>query len=288
MDRYKWLLVEMDSRPNSTLADPLVNIELTEWEKKQFAIALDGEIYTMTPQRRNYIIQRLDSFVSDGGATYNAKLFTIEHVLPQTPAPDSEWMTLWPNETQRKYWLNRIANLVPLTRQRNSAAQNYDFATKKTKYFQTKNGTSSYTLTTQVISTNTWSPDVVAKRQEDLEEIFASKWDITPAPVPDSQEQVFQLAGRGGNASGFPVENDRFIVLKGSVIAPTVTTGFQQGYADLRSKLISDGIIANNTFTIDYAFSSVSAAAAVVLGRSANGRKEWVLLDGRTVAEMGR
>lgn len=33
VDRYKWLLVEMESRPDSTLADPLRNIELTDWEK---------------------------------------------------------------------------------------------------------------------------------------------------------------------------------------------------------------------------------------------------------------
>jgi len=48
VDRYKWLLVEMESRPGSTLADPLRNIELTDWEKEQFQQTLDGEIYTMT------------------------------------------------------------------------------------------------------------------------------------------------------------------------------------------------------------------------------------------------
>lgn len=84
----------------------------------------------MTAQRRNYIIQRLDSFMSDGGASYNQKLFTIEHVLPQHPPVHGSWLELWPDEQERKYWLNRIANLVPLTRQRNSAAQNYGFATK--------------------------------------------------------------------------------------------------------------------------------------------------------------
>ena len=80
MDRYKWLLVEMESRPGNSISDPLKNVELTEWEKTQFINALNGEIYTMTAQRRNYIIQRLDSFVSDGGASYNAKLFTQRYL----------------------------------------------------------------------------------------------------------------------------------------------------------------------------------------------------------------
>ncbi len=178
MERYKWILVEMESRPDNNLTAPLENIELTDWEKQQFIDALNGEIYSMTAKRRNYIIQRLDSFLSDGGATYNTKLFTIEHVLPQHPSADSEWMKLWPDTQTQRFWLNKIANLVPLTRQRNSAAQNYDFNTKKIKYFQSKNGTSSYTLTTQVINIAAWTPEVVEARQKDLEEIFISKWDL--------------------------------------------------------------------------------------------------------------
>ena len=96
------------------------------------------------------------------------------------------------------------------------------------------------------------------------------------------------LAGRGGNAYGYPVDSEHFVVKKGSVIAPTVTDGLQQGYADLRTQLIAESVIVNNVFTTDYAFSSVSAAAAVILGRSANGRTEWAKLDGRTIAQMGQ
>lgn len=287
MDRYKWVLVEMESRPNHSLGDPLKNIELTEWEKAEFLDALNGEIYTMTAQRRNYIIQRLDSFVSDGGASYNTKLFTIEHVLPQHPAEGSEWMTMWPDKQEQRYWLNRIANLVPLTRQRNSAAQNYDFTTKKSKYFQSKNGTSSYTLTTQVLSIDSWTPDIVKERQENLKKVFAKKWEINPLSDASEESKEYILAGRGGNAKGYPLTGDEFVVQKGSLISNDVTDSFQQGYLGLRNKLIEDGVIVDGIFVEDYAFSSVSAAAAVVLGRSANGRKEWTKLDGRTIAQTG-
>ncbi|MBC7676976.1 MAG: DUF4357 domain-containing protein [Rhodoferax sp.] len=51
-------------------------------------------------------------------------------------------------------------------------------------------------------------------------------------------------------------------------------------YSTLHSKLVEAGIIRladpNATFSENYAFSSPSAAAAVMLGRSANGRTEWV------------
>lgn len=287
MERYKWILVEMESRPDNNLTAPLENIELTDWEKQQFINALNGEIYSMTAKRRNYIIQRLDSFLSDGGATYNTKLFTIEHVLPQHPSADSEWMKLWPDTQTQRFWLNKIANLVPLTRQRNSAAQNYDFNTKKIKYFQSKNGTSSYTLTTQVINIAAWTPEVVEARQKDLEEIFISKWDLKISKENSSENPIYKLAGRGGNASGYSLDGDNFVVMKGSHIAPDITDGLQTGYLILRNQLIADGMIVDGTFKEDYTFTSVSAAAVVILGRSANGRTEWTKLDGRTFAQVG-
>lgn len=287
MERYKWILVEMESRPDNNLTAPLENIELTDWEKQQFIDALNGEIYSMTAKRRNYIIQRLDSFLSDGGATYNTKLFTIEHVLPQHPSADSEWMKLWPDTQTQRFWLNKIANQVPLTRQRNSAAQNYDFNTKKIKYFQSKNGTSSYTLTTQVINIAAWTPEVVEARQKDLEEIFISKWDLKISKENSSENPIYKLAGRGGNASGYSLDGDNFVVMKGSHIAPDITDGLQTGYLILRNQLIADGMIVDGTFKEDYTFTSVSAAAVVILGRSANGRTEWTKLDGRTFAQVG-
>lgn len=287
MERYKWILVEMESRPDNNLTAPLENIELTDWEKQQFIDALNGEIYSMTAKRRNYIIQRLDSFLSDGGATYNTKLFTIEHVLPQHPSADSEWMKLWPDTQTQRFWLNKIANLVPLTRQRNSAAQNYDFNTKKIKYFQSKNGTSSYTLTTQVINIAAWTPEVVEARQKDLEEIFISKWDLKISKENSSENPIYKLAGRGGNVSGYSLDGDNFVVMKGSHIAPDITDGLQTGYLILRNQLIADGMIVDGTFKEDYTFTSASAAAVVILGRSANGRTEWTKLDGRTFAQVG-
>lgn len=50
---------------------------------------------------------------------------------------------------------------------------------------------------------------------------------------------------------------------------------------------IAKEIIKDNQFVEDHPFTSISAAAAVILGRSANGRREWAKLDGRTIAQTG-
>ena len=62
----------------------MAQFEFTEDDVEAFREALDGNIYELTPRRRNYLILRLDSFISDGAATYDPTILTIEHVLPQT------------------------------------------------------------------------------------------------------------------------------------------------------------------------------------------------------------
>ena len=124
------------------------------------------------------MILRLDSFLSDGGASYNPKILTIEHVLPQTVVDSSYWSQKWEKEDDRKFWLHRIANLVPLTRRKNSEAQNYDFDIKKSKYFYSTKGISSYVLTSQVLATQDWTLDVVKVRQATLIDVFKDKWEL--------------------------------------------------------------------------------------------------------------
>lgn len=178
VNRYCQILNEMEERHHS-LTSPLLTVELTNEEKVAFKDVLGGDIYHMTSRYRNYIIQRLDSFVSDGAATYDEKVFTIEHVLPQTVDPQSEWAQLWPDEKKRADWLHRIANLVPLARRVNSAAQNYGFDEKKEKYFaNSRTGTTSYNLTSQVLLIPVWSEEVVKQRQEDLMTMFINKWEL--------------------------------------------------------------------------------------------------------------
>lgn len=176
--RYCDILVEMESRKDHCMAFPLQSVELTQDEKNSEMEALGGNIYEMTSRRRNYIILKLDSIVSDGSASYNYKVLTIEHVLPQTVDPASKWATLWPEENDRKYWVHKIANLVPLSRKKNSAAQNYDFDLKKEKYFKNEDKTSPYALTTQVLNESTWTVDIVKSRQEMLLGLFEKYWDL--------------------------------------------------------------------------------------------------------------
>lgn len=100
------------------------------------------------------------------------------------------------------------------------------------------------------------------------------------------KEAVFFIKGaRGADATGVP-SSDGFVVLKGSQIA-TVTPSMNSSLVRLRQRLIDDAILVTTDNKLilqeDYLFSSPSMAAAIVLGRNANGLEEWKLKNGQTL-----
>jgi hypothetical protein len=151
-------------------------IELTPGECVSMLRELDGNVYELTARRRNYLILRLDSFVSAMSANYTPNVLTIEHVLPQTVDANSEWAMTWPDIDVRAHWLHRLANLVPLTRARNSKALNYDFDRKKSAYFAGNSGVNAYALTSQVLHEAEWTPVVAERRQKSMLEVLKRDW----------------------------------------------------------------------------------------------------------------
>lgn len=95
----------------------------------------------------------------------------------------------------------------------------------------------------------------------------------------DSEVFFYITSARGANAKGMVV-SDGFAVLRGSVAASTTTQSANGYIVQLRNALIEKGIINEEfLFQKDYVFSSPSTAAAVVMGRNANGLTEWKTED---------
>lgn len=95
-------------------------------------------------------------------------------------------------------------------------------------------------------------------------------------------------AARGANGFGIP-SSKGFIVLKNSEIAIDTVESMQKSLINIRLKLIENKTIIKTekglVFDKDYEFSSPSTAAAIVMGRNANGLKEWKLKNGKTLRE---
>lgn len=82
---------------------------------------------------------------------------------------------------------------------------------------------------------------------------------------------------------------DGFIVLKGSRVSADTENSLKGLYFNLRSNLISEGIIVEKgdemVFEKDYKFTKSSPAASIVLGRNETGMKYWKLKNGMTLGE---
>ena len=149
-------------------------LQLREDEKTAIVCIVDGPIYTL-PRVPQPLLLRLDSLLADTGATYDYSTISIEHVLPQNPAKDSQWRAWFPNKEERKQWTHRLANLVLLSFRKNSRASNWDFDRKKSEYFQ-KGGTAPFALTTQVVYEKKWTPVVLEQRQQELIDKLTVEW----------------------------------------------------------------------------------------------------------------
>jgi hypothetical protein len=176
-ERFGAILSQLESGADLMAEDS--PLRLTPDEEQSTLTLLDGPVYEYAQKRRKYILLRLDSFMTSSSASYNHRITTIEHVLPQNPASDSEWRKVWTDD-DREHWLHRIGNLVLLDREKNPEASNYDFAIKKEKYFRSKRkGIALFASAVDVANYEEWNLEIVAARQTKLLEAFQKGWNLS-------------------------------------------------------------------------------------------------------------
>lgn len=121
---------------------------------------------------------RLEEARSAGGVKFEHKVISVEHILPQGPPEVSEWTKLFTKE-DRSYWTHRLANLLLLPIRKNISAQNYNFTRKKETYFSKDGKSSPFLITMDVLSHNTWTPQLLELRQKELLKTLALVWKLS-------------------------------------------------------------------------------------------------------------
>ncbi|MDF9841775.1 MULTISPECIES: GIY-YIG nuclease family protein [unclassified Paenibacillus] len=109
--------------------------------------------------------------------------------------------------------------------------------------------------------------------------------DVSTKHAQAIDEKEYLLKSKSADARLIETE-EGFVVLAGSQCIKQVQSSFANGYLKLREKLIETQVLVDNgnfyVFRENAKFSSISAAAAVILGRSAAGPIEWIDTDGVT------
>lgn len=156
------------------LAEGKLTLQLSKNEKTEMKERLGEDIYKVKLVCKPLLL-RLDSLLADKGVEYTDPVISVEHVLPQNPKDGSKWVSWFPDEQERQEWTHKLANLVLLSRKKNSQASNFEFDRKKEEYFK-KGGAVTFALTQGVTLQNEWTPDVLQKRQKDLIDRLCKEW----------------------------------------------------------------------------------------------------------------
>ncbi|MDD5065659.1 MAG: GIY-YIG nuclease family protein [bacterium] len=112
----------------------------------------------------------------------------------------------------------------------------------------------------------------------------------TGTPSGKTAQRLY-CSGKGATAEGVLLDDGKLRVLKGSEAVLKDTDSFiNHPYKALKDELLKIGRIKEDkgklVFTDDYVFDSPSAAAAIILARSASGPLEWKNKDGQSLKKI--
>lgn len=136
--------------------DELLNQDCFAINGQEILNFLQTDIYGKRPTR--YILLLLNYLYHSHEQPFNTpKVISVEHILPQNPKSDSQWVQDFDNE-QREKWTNKLGNLIILSRRKNSSQGNLDFVQKQQRYFK---GNVELGRSANIMACKTWKIDDV-------------------------------------------------------------------------------------------------------------------------------
>ncbi len=145
-------------------SEVVANDGIFAYDREGIRAALAGPIYGRNFAR--YVMLRLEYHLQDRSQPFPPFVrISVEHVLPQNPKEGSRWLEVFGPE-DRERWTHRLANLVLLSRIKNTELSNREFAEKKRKYF--KSSLNVFPNVVKVMQYDDWTPGVLEGRQEQL------------------------------------------------------------------------------------------------------------------------
>lgn len=133
--------------------------------------AINGNVYKK--QFSKHLLLKLEYLMCDDTVHLSGyRYITVEHVLPQNPKADSQWCRDFSDEA-REGWTNKLANLVLISKKKNSSLSNSDFKEKKEKYLQSR--IDAFKANKIFIDQNdVWTVDILKNRQDEIVNIIVN------------------------------------------------------------------------------------------------------------------
>lgn len=150
--------IEMSNKPGEVIESEVMGFDI-----KIFRDKINGDIYGESYCK--YLLLKLEYLESEHNIERKYSTISVEHVLPQSINDKSPWRNCF-SEEECLNWKHKIANLILLSKRKNSSASNYEFKNKKEKYF--KGRISDFSRSQKILTYTEWTCEVLEKRQEDI------------------------------------------------------------------------------------------------------------------------
>lgn len=120
-----------------------------------------------------YILRKIYDFENNEEVRVlaDAQHVNLEHILPQNPSQDSEWVNTFKDIEERDLLTHNIGNLTLLLGSKNSSGGNQDFEAKKQIYKQ-----SAIQHNNKIAELEKWNQKSINKRVLELYDLFIQVW----------------------------------------------------------------------------------------------------------------
>ena len=241
-------------------------------------------------EKLNYVFKKLENYNHNELIDFENEKITIEHIFPQKP--NKAWKENYSdNELEQMISFKDTISNLTLTGS-NSNLSNKAFHEKRDDEVHGYRNSKLY-MNKYLGRLEEWNLLSMEARFESLYDDIIKIWKRPEDKATNDMEKItFVLKGKVTSGKGRLLSNEKFEILKGTSIVLEVKSDNPSTFR--RNKNLIEDLIRKNLiekledryiFKENYIATSPSAAAILVLGRSANGWTEWKTYEGKLLSD---
>lgn len=270
------------------LVDILMTEDFPTDEELESALKLKN-VYK-DKEKLNYVFKKLENYNHNELIDFENEKITIEHIFPQKP--NKAWKENYSdNELEQMISFKDTISNLTLTGS-NSNLSNKAFHEKRDDEVHGYRNSKLY-MNKYLGRLEEWNLLSMEARFESLYEDIIKIWKRPEDKATNDMEKItFVLKGKLTSGKGRLLSNEKFEILKGTSIVlevksenPSTFRRNKNLIEDLERKNLIEKLEDRYVFKENYIATSPSAAAILVLGRSANGWTEWKTYEGKLLSD---